>query len=674
MGIHVESTTADIAMAMASPVVPTSRPLEPEPQPGDPNATLECDRVGFPCTLDSVQREILERSLALADSASGRFASGESGADILAWVRTRQDVVEAQGDTHAVRFRLADGRPVWVLDEQARASSAGRSATTSPAFELRANGGHGATDRTQAVVGENRDSKRALVLSPFGWEFEGFDESAAVAEVLGETRGYEGGVQFVRNATPESKTVTRAHFAGWDSYDVIHVSSHGKTICQDGDCRAMLTVARDDRPLEQVIADWPGPGVVFGKIGKDGFRYIALEADFFTEHYPTGIADAIVFLNACQTLPQGVTDLANAIRGSRGVFLGWTAPVQSGPGRDAALAFYTHLTETGATVGTSHASLGGLATNTWIDDNGNTVGALLSVTERAAGGDLRIREIVELEHPQGDGGLSDGAVVRMRGRPGDGQADTVPWRIRVDGVDSDAAGFIARVAVDGVAAQPTALSAGQSDGDMVWHLSGTVAMGRDLAEDEALEIVATVDLPDQGTSLAAATVTVTGDPGAWVGDFGYARVFGDDEFVITLGGTGLRFEYEADRNAYVVTGGTVFWTYEGATFNASGQTCTSNHGPVALTLPPGSAYIEIDHSTSPARYWGYGYFEGPEVEIPTSCPDRTLHANFEGPWFRADLSPHFLLDDGTRMFGEDVDDIGFMVEHWFWNLTLVQGS
>jgi hypothetical protein len=94
---------------------------------------------------------------------------------------------------------------------------------------------------------------------------------------------------------------------------------------------------------------------------------------------------------------------------------------------------------------------------------------------------------------------------------------------------------------------------------------------------------------------------------------------------------------------------------------------------MALTLPPGSAYIEIDHSTSPARYSGYGYFEGPEVDIPTSCPDLTLKSSFEGPWFRADLSPHFLLDDGT-MFDDEIDDIGFMVEHWIWDLRLVQDS
>lgn len=629
---------------------------------GDPEATLECERQGYPCTLADVQRPVLELSLALADSASRRFAAGVSGAEVLAWIRSQPDVAEALGDRYSVRFRLTDGRPVWVLDEQARASSAGAASDVTATLE-----------RSRVVVGEDRASKRALVLAPFAWQFGASDESPKVAAILSGTRGYEGGVQFVENASQESRDVTLSHFTGWDGYDVVHVSSHGKTLCDETDCHAMVTAGRDNRPLDQILADWPGPGVSIGNIGDDGYRYISLDADFFLSHDKNGVGDAIVFINACQNLPPGVTDLADAIRGERGVFLGWSAPVQAGPSGAAAVAFYTHLSEHGSTVGTAYASLGELASNIWTDDDGNTVPGLLRVTERAAGGDLRIREIVELRHPQGGGSLTDNAPIRVLGLPADGQPDTVPWQLRVEGVDGEPGDFVARVTVGDVAGPPVALTAGESTGDMLWQLSGVVGMGRDLVDGEALLITATVELPDQGTSSTSATVIATLDPGVWVGDAGYGRVFGEgdteDSFVVR----DLRFEFDAGRNAYVLTAGTLSWMTQGATFNTQGQVCTFETAFIDFELPPGSAYLEIDPSTSPARYSGYGYFEGPVVDVPTSCPDVTFKRTVEGPWLRADLSAHVLTEDGSQMAGEDFLDYGFLLESWTWLLTLEGG-
>lgn len=645
----VASFTLGLALSACGDDGPTS--------PANPNTLLECDRLGYPCSPAGVAIATLQRGDALADSAAVMFANGAPGAQVLAWLAQREGVVEAMADDYAALFRLEGGVPVWVIDDRVRpgdaaAAAAAASKSLAAAASARAD-----------VVGDDTGVKRALVLSPFAWQFAPFDGSAAVAAILGGTRGYDGRVQYMEVAAETSPHIPLSVFTTWDVFDVVHVSSHGVTVCDDAGCRAMLSIAIDNRPIEQVSADWNGPGLSFAVGIVSGIRYVVLTADFFRHHYPKGVGNVLVYLDACETLTSGATDLADAIRGEEGVFVGWSAAVQTGPAGAAAVAFYTRLSKAGVTVGTAYDNIGGLKTNLWTDEQGNKVNAQMRVTQRQAGGDLRIRDIVWIEHPAGGGPLDDDARVLIAGTLGDGQPDTVPYRIRIDGADAPAAEFTVHVEIDGVAAVPATLSGAQSAGDLAWVLTGSLAMGRDLANDEVLEVSAWAELPDAGTSNASAIVRVMDDPGYWVGRSIYLRQT-EDTFEM-VEGVDLRFEYNPDLDRFDLTQGTLMWSEEGSTFNAQGHTCTYEVPPTPVHVAPGSAHIVINYSTSPPRHSVFGSYEGPIFPIPTSCPDLTLPGKFFATWLYSGGARN-VSEDGNTINGYYEQDFGFLLEGWAW--------
>jgi hypothetical protein len=597
---------------------------------------------------------------------------------VRAWLGSREGVVEVQSDDDAIRFRVEGGFPVWIFDDEAPigggsvggdpdAGSAAAAARTS------ATGTASSEDViARVVLGEGSEVKRALVLAPFSWQFAEHEESPEVAAILSGTTGYEGRVQLLEVTEESSPPIPLSVYTSWDDYDVVHVSSHGKTICEEGVCRAMLNVVHDDRPIEQVEADWHGPGVYFSYGSVTGNRYVMLTADFFLDQYPQGMGDTIVFLSACETLSGGTTDLADAIRGSKGVYLGWSEPVQSPHARLAALAFYTHMSDAGVTVGTAYDELGDLKVNRYTSSKGFDVEAFLRVTPRADGGDLRLRDIVTLESPAGGAPLADEAVVLIDGTLGDGNPDRIPYRVRVDGVDAPPGYFMVHVEIGGVAAPSASLADADAPEDGVRVLTGTLDMGRDLAEDEALEIRAWVDLPDLGISEASGTIVVQDDPGYWVGRAAFLRDWDDGQ--MEAESDDLRFEYDPDTGRFYLTEGTLRWSRRGSTFDTDGTICTYELPTTSIPLPAGSAFIIISHAFSPARYSVHGSYEGAVITLPTSCPGLTIPVRFNGVWLRTSNGVNEVSDDGESLVGSYVEDLGFLRETWSWEFEWRSGS
>lgn len=634
-------------------------PLAPDPpdpdSTGNPDARLECDRVGYPCSVAGVSAALLGQTQLLADSAAALMAGGMAPAGVRSWLSERDGVAEVQGDDHALRFRLAGAVPVWVFDDGTAATEGGRGQVgilPPPAH--------------RDVVGGETPEKRALVLSPFAWQFGVYDEGPGVSTILGNTRGYAGGVEYRQVATQTGPPLPLDAYRGWANYDVVHVSTHGATICDEHGCRATMSVAIDNRDFEEVAATWHGTGVTFSVGSTSGNRYVNLEADFFLEHYTEGMGNTLVYLSACETLQGSTTDLADAIRGNEGVFLGWSAPVASAHARNAALAFYARLSEAGVTAGTAYDDLGDLKSGQWVNGQGHTVTAFLRITTRQAGGDLRLRDIPWLEHPDGGGPMEDGAHVAIHGTLGDGRADSLPYRIRVDGVDAPPASFAVRVQVDGVGAPARTLTEAEADGEMSWILTGVAPMGRDLVEDETLTMRVTIELPDGGTSSSSVDVIPLDDPGYWVGRAAHRRATEDTNEIIEA--INMRFDYNAETGRYELTSGTLMWSARGSTFNAQGQVCTYNLPPTPVPAPPGSAFLQIHPGSSPARYTVYGNYEGEQFSIATSCSNLQLPMKFHAVWMRTGTGTHVVSDDGNAINGGWAQDWGFLFEAWGWEL------
>jgi len=295
------------------------------------------------------------------------------------------------------------------------------------------------------------------------------------------------------------------------------VSSHGRRVCEDGTCRAVLIVNDID-----VLAPGPGsPEARFKTIeergvelvdrdSKPGRLWVALNAQFFTAAYGVGLEKAIVMLGACQSFGSQATDLVDALQGPGTVVLGWTDVHYAGEGTKAAMRFYEEMADNGYPAHVAFERLGDLKFGTWTGEGDGT--PVLRITPPPAGGeDLHIREIVTLLHPASGRELTATDRVQIQGIPGDGEEDEVPFSVRVDGVlPEQAPDMVLHVSVDGVQAEPVTVGSGTPNEQDQWVIEGLVPLGYDLEEDREVDFLARVELATGGESEHELQATLTG--------------------------------------------------------------------------------------------------------------------------------------------------------------------
>jgi hypothetical protein len=495
---------------------------------------LECRAKAYPCSLEEVPEEILRRSEELSLQADAMIGRGEPINDVAAFLQAQDGVVELTSDAFAVRFRLDGGRPFWVMHPDALGPvnvESGAAAAQAPWFEPPARppaAPRPETDEASAdprhVAGGNDKPKRALVLSPWLWEFGATDDGAAVRQTLDQTRDYEGNVTYVANGTKTAFNVNVESFKGWKDYDVVHVVAHGYRVCDDAGCRALIGVHELPGGLLSYFTPDRGFALELKPVAKafgtevlsgNGRSLLFLNADFFVNEYPGGLADTLVFFNACKTAGTQATDLSDAIRGTSSVFVGWNESVSWEHAHAVGVDLFSTLTG-GWTVDHAYEDLGPLQQDGSVDP-----AAHLIVDGRADGGDLRIREIVWLLDPALEGPLFDGALVGIDGTMNDGGPDSVPYEVQIDGfAESEVGGLQLHVAVDDQEVQRP-LADATFLGEGKWQIEGLIPLGEDLAEERPATMKAWLDLPDGGQSRDHFNVRLVGPgclTGTWVID------------------------------------------------------------------------------------------------------------------------------------------------------------
>jgi hypothetical protein len=587
----------------------------------------------YPCSLAEVDPAVLERSSTLGDEAATRAGAGSPMPEVEAWLRTQSDVAEVESDDDAVRFRLTAGRPVWVLGERALPDRASTPDATPPA-ESTSTGlpRTGREPMLASITGGLVAQRMALVLSPMLWDFGESDDGAPVAEILELTRGYESGVTYRSNVSEDSTDVDIDDFRGWHDYDVVHVSSHGTRLCKVSPCRAVIIATL----YGGALADLPERGQPGVEIIKSVHRrtFLGLSADFFRDQYPGGLEDTIVFFNACETYGAGsptnrATDLGDAIRGTTSVYLGWSEVVNSENATLASVALFQGLSQRGLTIGDGHAAIGELQ----VDQDPDGKQAVLGVSERAAGGDLRIRDVVSLRSKASGAQMAGGESVAIEGKVGDGQPDAVPYRVLVEGMDATAAAeATVHVSAGEREAPPVAASSGTQAPDGSWTLQGAIALDHDVTAPEPADLRAWVELPDSGLSEHRTSATLVGSSplgSAWTGTAsdvfnltadGLVKIRATAELTFTLAPgqePGARYV------RYEQTAGTMTWQ----TIGTDSEGCASL-SPL-LTIPitseiASNAEISFDTSTTPIEYRATSQVtNGPEVVVTQTCPDKT---------------------------------------------------
>ncbi|MGH7586591.1 MAG: hypothetical protein ACREMH_10115 [Gemmatimonadales bacterium] len=589
---------------------------------GPETVPLECEVQDYPCSLSDVPIAILERADALGDEALTMLEAGSTVGDAAAWLEGQGDMAEVEWDDGAIWYRLEGGVGFWLLWEDAFGVGAGagghrRGTAAPPEFH---------------IVGPDTEEKKALVLSPFHWELEDEDEGPVVEAILAGVRGYEGRVTFQSNAERTSTDVSLGSYLSWGAYQVIHVSTHGTRVCDDAGCRAMFAAGLLETGLP------PGPetkaeklkalkthGVTYAK-SRHGDEYMVLGADFFRQRYPQGLKDALVFINTCKSFGPQATDLADAIRGSSSMVLGWTEGVLHPDAVAAAAALYEALAK-GYPATVALQEIGDLAAGDPVDVGSGI--PELQVTGRGAGGDLRIRDVVELLEPESGAPLSAASRVAILGTQGDGEPDAVAFLVRVDGVKQQfAEEMTVRVAVDGEEGDPVDLADGEKDDQDRWLVRGVVPLGHDVEEETPATFRATVSLHSGGESMQEVGATLAGEEPimgrVWqmqaVQTFGWVPGIPHTPWSAT---TLLTLEFAPGQPAgepnprYRITGGTVTFDY-----NHSYYDCTYSAPVLTFDVTAevaGESRLLFDTTQNPVLYYGVLATQGPEFEVVEGC-------------------------------------------------------
>jgi hypothetical protein len=653
----------------SAPTAPIPDPPAPESptQPAPTPAGLECGLATFPCSLSDVPVDVLNRGEALADAAITMLDAGSSLDEVLDYIRTQTDVADAASDNAVLRFRVAGGRDVFVFQAAALATGfpievAGPTSIAVP--------GARKTAAQKVVVGTGAEQKRALVLSPFKYFFKSFDDGAAVAQLLENTRGYGGNVTYRENATKTAATVGIEQFSGWENYDVIHVSGHGRQVCDVNRCVATILTG-DIYSNADDLLQLTELGVNTAHVQGEG-KFLALSPDYFRTRYPEGLDSTLIFFNACQTFAAPGSALSDALVGPNSVFFGWTDVVQSQPAKDAALALYQNLSAKGVTSQSAFDSLGALAIDKHVMD-GKQITSILML-DREPSTDLRIREVVTLERITGGGKLLENAVVDAVGKAGDGVIDLVPYQILVEGIpeaQQDAA--VIQFTADGHSSTPQAVTIGERVGDTGWRLTGQIPY-IDVAPEQLVEMLATVQLPEGGTSEHRVTVKLKAGEATqgetWIGEgvshlddnspFGQVHItrVATVTFKQVPSTIGARYKYLES------VGGTLTWSRSGTLSTAFDGMCAYSVGPLEVPIPDGDGEIVIDTSVTPNTYSMGGLTRGAEVRVAENCGDYAFTTRAGGSWAPAlGMGDGFTVSaDGSTISGASSNSM----QTWEW--------
>jgi hypothetical protein len=627
----------------------------PQPPEAEP---LECETQGYPCTWSEVPKEITHRTKTLAVEAAAKLKAGEAMNDVAAWLQSQSDLADIQGEEDALRFRLAGGRAVWVVNDPVEGTPS-NSLQATPLSEM------------PHFVANSGKPRSALVLAPLFYESSSlFREVNDVANTLNNTRGFGGRVETIVNDTASSNKAGVGDFASFHSYDVIYVATHGTTVCQDlktgtpTTCRGYIAAeSYDANDFEDVIeSTTKGVDLVEYVSGKSG---LGVGADFFHFQYPGGLSNKLLFLSACKSA--ATSDLTEALMGKQKTssVLGWTKNVTGLQASRSARLFFQGLAR-GLTVG---ETLEGMGTDIYD--------ALTRAELVESNPNLRIRDLITVSDGFTGKPLSDTSGIEITLAPDDGEDDKLLLEIIVDGIEgAKLEQYFINLSVNGKAIGSTSVSAnGEKMGEHSYRIRGEAPLGFDARAGQTLNLRFWMPLPEGGSSEFIASPKVTTPVKSEVAEewlmTSTTTVRGVGSMTTRV--TTATWVAEPGQDA---SSRYRYFKVKSGTMNVTSQSdvagCTFNYtGTVEIGEGEPNTSLKIDTGSSPMLYEGLAIAKDKQVEMMGVCEDGetlTLTAEIGGIYFMTDAEMPFSGDS----FGGAFNDGAALPTIIEWTFTKVQ--
>ncbi len=206
-----------------------------------------------------------------------------------------------------------------------------------------------------AQRGENRQSKKALILAPYEWEFEN-DDAKVPSSKLKTHRNYKGNVNYKSNNTEASQNITIDDYLVFNDYDMVYLSSHGSKTCNmKGDavestsnCHSYISsgIKYNENNRYEMLDLVLSKNVWGIALGADEIYFIP---EFFAYQYPE-INNKLFVFSACQLGKEG--DLGNTFNNilQNGQLFYWHNTVFTDDATNAFSHMYNRMLQYGETA------------------------------------------------------------------------------------------------------------------------------------------------------------------------------------------------------------------------------------------------------------------------------------------------------------------------------------
>jgi hypothetical protein len=437
-------------------------------------------------------------------------------------------------------------------------------------------------------------------------------------------------------------TVGVAAFGRFAGHNVVYVSSHGMTLCEDLmtgkkiPCRSVIAAHQVNR--ERIaIAEAGERGVDYAR-DDDGAWWVLLSADFFRHRYPGGVEDALIVFDGCQT---GGGDMESALEGRNSNSVGWTGPVTA-PGSKAVTEPFMTMLGQGRAIHEVYDSMG-----SGVRDTYGLGGAVLTVGSR----NIRIRELPRVIDARTGQTLIDGGEIEIVGYVDDDKPDSLQLLTEVEGVAAaEGGGYLVHFLIDGQTFATAVVGVRHPLGDYRWTGEAEFALGFDVTKGQTFQIDVIVELAEGGVSVFTASPRATSKEWklgrVWHGTFTKVADIGVATVMLVVDAT---FERDPDESAttkyptFLLKGGTMTWslTDGGDNCHWSAPTTTTEFGADE------ESWLTFNLTTDPIEYRGSAHTSGPQVPLTVTCldgsdpPVTTMEAG--GTWFTAPADQHYTV-------------------------------
>jgi hypothetical protein len=428
---------------------------------------VTCDGEDIPCTFSEVSEETFEKSVETMLSAQDMADQGNDVSEIIAYIDEQEELIDLQVGPEAIVFQAVGG-PMLVVEaesgdyngeteiENIEITLKGKE-SMNVAYAQEAN----EVDVTAADEGkEQRETKQALVLSPYAWDFPN-DDAPVVRDILESNRNYSGNVTYKSNSYDGQNNIGILDYVGWDQYEVVHLSTHGILACRpakDGEieivsggnsslCKSLIDTGykfKSEKDYEQAKAKWKGiPGVAMSK------STLYLSSTFFGISASSPLENTVVSFSACEMGIQ--TDMPNMISGNMvsGDFFYWTKTVNDSDAQAAFKKLYEDSVIKGMDVSTAYELMPGSLKNglpssidvRFKDENGVISSSSIETTTDfkhiSVKSPQHVIETITMIDPVDGKVVADGTQFEFIGETGDNTPDRMNIKFRLNGYTQD---------------------------------------------------------------------------------------------------------------------------------------------------------------------------------------------------------------------------------------------